>query len=193
MDSTLPSSQQRPQQQPVSQGSLSNSDTPVVKQTDEEKKKEEFQQVSAPNREFGPMSSSASPSESGGQVENDDDEDEIKVARQEVMLGQKVSPVKEVPISQELKEAGVEQGADTEKEIPVVVQRAGMRASNADSAIPVSASPSVKLPISYTHAMQLDKRSKIKESIKWLARFIKRQWERVQAMEKNQDKKVEQL
>lgn len=140
------------------------------------------------------MGSSAAPSEQGGQVEDpDDDEDEIKVARQEVMHGTKVSPVKEVPVSQELKEFGVEQGADTEEEIPVIVQHAGVRASSTDASIPVSATGSIKLPISYAHAAQLDKRSKIKESIKWLARFIKRQWERVQFFEKHKGEKLEEI
>jgi hypothetical protein len=101
-----------------------------------------------------------------------------------------VSPVKEVPISQELKEAGVEQGADTEQEIPTVVQRAGMRVTSTDSAIPVAHLPTVKLPINYAHAKQLDKRSKIKESIKWLARVIMRQWEKMKVEEGSQKQEL---
>ncbi len=183
MDNT----QQRPIQQPTQHVALPVTDMPSE---DIVKKPEEQPQISGPNKELGPMS--ASPSESGGQSESDD-EDEIKVARQEVMLGQKVTPAKEVPISKELQEAGVEQGSDTEQEIPVVVQRAGMRATSADSAIPVSATASIKLPISYAHAKELDKHAKIKESIKWLARFIKRQWERVQFVEKHKEQKLEEL
>jgi hypothetical protein len=154
--------------------------------------KQELQQLSTANKELGPMSASASPSEMGAQAQSDD-EDEIKVARQEVILGQKVSPVKEVPVSQELQEIGVEQGADTEQVIPMVVQQAGMRATGADSAIPVSVAASIKLPITDGHAQQLDKVSKIKESIKWLARVIVRQWARVRLMETDKSQKVEEL
>lgn len=197
MDTSIPSSQQRPTQQPaapdeprsqlVSQPAVS--DTKQVSDADDTK-----QQVPAnyaPNKEFAQVAS-VSPSEMGAQEPEDDDEDEdkVKVARQEVMISTKVAPVQEVPLSQELKELGVEQGADTPKEVPVVVQRAGMRVNHVDAAIPVSASGAVKIPITYEHAAQLDKRSKIKESIKWLARFIMRQWEKVRYMEKQKGEEV---
>jgi hypothetical protein len=176
MDNTIPSSQQRPTQQPVAQ--------PGIPQTATDKIEDTKQQPAnyTPNKEFAPMSS-MSPREQGGQPEEDDEEDEIKVARQEVVTGMKVGPAHEVPVSQELKEFGIEQGADTEKDVPVIVQRAGVRFTSTDSAVPMSVTPSVKLPISYAHAVQLDKQSKIKESIKWLARFIKRQWEKVRVTE----------
>lgn len=179
MDNTVPTAGQRPVQQPAAQPTepqvSASSDVPKL---DLDIKN---QQISSPNKEFGPMRTSSSPSEQGGQV--NDDEEEVKVSGQEVMHGTKVSPGKEVPVSQELKEAGVEQGADTEKEIPLIVQQAGMRATSSDDLIPISAIPTAKMPITYAHAVQLDKHTKIKESIKWLARFIKRQWEKVKAAE----------
>src|SRR4051812_28028588 len=183
MDNTVPSSQQRPTQQPVAQPVIpqASSDAGTDKPEDNKEQPGNY----SPNKEFAPTAS-MSPGEQGGQPEADDDEDEIKVARQEVVTGMKVAPVQEVPMSQELKELGIEQGTDTEKDVPVIVQRAGVRVTSTDSAVPMSVTPSVKLPISYAHAVQLDKRSKIKESIKWLARFIKRQWERVRVTEKEQ-------
>ena len=159
-------------QQPASQPMQpQKAATEVVKQ-------QPAQPISVPNKELGPMTG-ASVSEQGVVVEQGDDEEEIKVSAQEMMLGTRVSPGKEVPVSEELKEAGVEQGADTDKEISMVVQRAGMRVTSSDSLVPESAIPTVKLPINYAHALQLDKRSKIKDSIKWFARYIKRQWEKM--------------
>jgi hypothetical protein len=196
MDNTLPSSQQRPTQPPSAQQAVpapTQSAAATVSDAKPEEKKADTANYGAPNKEFGPVSSGGVPSESGGQVEDPDDEDEIKVARQEIIHGTKVSPVKEVPVSQELKEFGIEQGADIEQEVPVIVQHAGVRATSTDSAIPFSAVTTVKLPITYEHAVQLDKGSKIKESIKWLARFIKRQWERVRFLEKHSGEKTEEL
>jgi hypothetical protein len=197
MDNTLPSSQQRPTQQPIAHPAAPVATQPAAVVSDDkpEEKQADTLNYGSPNKEFGPAAASGmAMSESSGQVKDpDDDEDEIKVARQEVMHGTKVSPVKEVPVSQELKEFGVEQGEDIEPEVPVIVQHAGVRATSTDSAIPVSAVGTIKLPITYEHAVQLDKRSKIKESIKWLARFIKRQWERVRFIEKHPGEPLDQI
>lgn len=191
MDNTVQAGGQRSLQQPASQPTqphiitVTPIDTPDA-EADADKKTKQEEQISSPGKEFGPVMS-ASPSETG-QVEADDDEDEIKVARQEVMLGTKVAPIKEVQIPKELQEVGVEQGADAEKEIPVVVQRAGMRVTAPDAISPIFQPTPAKLPINYAHALELDKRSQWKESIKWLARMIKREWEKMQFAEDNKTK-----
>lgn len=182
MDNAVPSSQQRPTQQPAAQPTppqVSLDDKPIMAQP----------QVGTPNKEFAPLVS-GSPSEQGAQPEDADGE---RVARQETLIGTKVAPQKEVELPKELQEAGVEQGVDIEEEIPIVVQKAGMRNTDADSAVPAASQITIKLPINYAHATQLDKRSKIKESIKWLARAIKRQWERMSFFEKHKGDKLEEV
>lgn len=191
MDNTVQAGGQRSLQKPASQPiephiiTVTPIDTPDS--GNDKTNKPQEQQISSPGKEFGPVMS-VSPSETG-HVEADDDEDEIKVARQEIMLGTKVAPVKEVQLSKELQEVGVEQGADVEKEIPVVVQRAGMRVTAPDAISPAFLPTPTKLPINYAHALQLDKQSNWKESIKWLARIIKREWEKMQAIDDNKPKK----
>ena len=87
----------------------------------------------------------------------------------------------QVEVPEELKEAGVEAGPDSQKDqLPEEKQEIDTQESAFQASPDPKQALGEALPMDYVHAVQLKKTSKIRDSAKWLANVIKRQWEIIQ-------------
>jgi hypothetical protein len=107
------------------------------------------------------------------EVNEDDEEDEQPVARQEAPMMQTSHP--EVILPPEVKNAGVEQGADADVQT-LPEEKQELEVEEPQLQPEVEAPKEDPLPMSYQQAIQTQKQSKIKDSIKWLATLIAYHW-----------------
>lgn len=84
----------------------------------------------------------------------------------------------EVELSKELLDHGIEEGVDTSKPRIEIIQHAGILDRSETAEEPFGSSERVKLPFSYTMSEQVEKRAKIRDSVKWLALEVIKQWAR---------------
>jgi hypothetical protein len=85
---------------------------------------------------------------------------------------------REVELSKDLLDHGVEEGVDTSKPKIEIIQHAGILERSETNAEPFGSSERVKLPFSYTLGEQVEKQAKIRDSVKWLAKEVIKQWSR---------------
>ncbi len=114
------------------------------------------------------------------EVNEDDEEEEQPVARQEAPMMQTSHP--EVVLPPEVQSAGVEHGEDAKIEtLPEEQQEVEVEEPQLQ---PEAQAPKEDpLPMSYQQAIQTKQKSKIKDSIKWLATLIAYHWKKRQEVE----------
>lgn len=149
MDNTQ--NQQQPPQQPAAQPQQPVAVTPAI--------------ISPVNREHGPVSTATTSVE----------QPELDIINEEVLR----SSHPEVKVPQELEHI-VEKGEDASlDEADKRLEELGVQLSSDSTSSSLNSPANIQLPMTYDQALVKQKRSKVKDSIAWLAALIMYQWKKI--------------